>query len=105
KSRNQRGKPPASKRIVDLGPVHDPPSFRNSTTNDFLRVPSCPWWLKLLKAWTTKDTKVHEGNYRQFVGTSTYERSRAAIDVHPSNLRVRSTSARRISSARTTPAS
>jgi hypothetical protein len=27
-SRNQRGKPPASKRVVDLGPVHDPLPFR-----------------------------------------------------------------------------
>ena len=28
-----------------------------------LRVPSCPWWFMPLKALTTKDTKVHEGNH------------------------------------------
>ena len=27
---------------------------------DILRVPSCPLWLMLLKALTTKDTKVHK---------------------------------------------
>jgi hypothetical protein len=42
---------------------------------------------------------------RQFADTSTYERSSAATDGHPSSFRVRSTSARRISSARATPAS
>src|ERR1700730_8458602 len=42
---------------------------------------------------------------RQFEGTSTYERSSSATDVQPSNLRVRSTSARKISKARVTPGS
>src|SRR5881394_3825003 len=29
--------------------------------NVFFREPLCPLWLKVLKALTTKDTKVHEG--------------------------------------------
>src|SRR5712692_1046 len=41
----------------------------------------------------------------QLADTSTYERFSAAMDVHPRSLRVRSTSARKISSARATPAS
>jgi hypothetical protein len=47
----------------------------------------------------------YESMRRQFADTSTYERSSAATDGHPSSFRVRSTSARRISSARATPAS
>lgn len=43
--------------------------------------------------------------HRQCAGTSTYERSSAATEGHPSSFRVRSTSARRISSARATPVS
>ena len=41
----------------------------------------------------------------QMSETSTYERSSAEMDVHPRSLRVRSKSARKISSARATPAS
>src|ERR1700732_4280898 len=50
----------------------------------FLCVPSCPWWLRHLKASTTKDTKVHRGALQ--ICTSSMSMSQTQLETRNQKL-------------------
>src|SRR5579863_2201027 len=92
-----------TKRIVDLGPLHDVLLANGvccaTLLQYFCRNTSAA--ILLLRYYGSTATQL----VSQLFGTFTYERSNSATDAHPSSRKVRSRSVRKISMARSTPAS